>query len=188
LIRYLVLGALIVGCGGSQSPTRSATERNTCPIDPDEPGIVFLPERAVLPDGAACLEFPLRQADRLSLWFRDARHMFLPGNHSGIDIPVPVGTIVVAPASGTVTHAKASRTDTNTVRLDLGDGWEASFSHLRLISVEVGQDVVQGQVIGLSGGQPGDPGAGPCTTGPHLHYALMKDRKHADPLAYSCLR
>ena len=44
-------------------------------------------------------------------------------------------------------------------------------SHLSIVTVSAGDDVVAGQAIGLSGGEPGTPGAG-NTTGPHLHLGI----------------
>lgn len=186
MLRTLIIALLLVGCGGSQHASDSRPSRaKDCPLDEDfDPP--FLEESKPLPKGRSCLAFPLRNADRLSRWFRDLRHTFTPGKHTGIDVPVPTGTIVMAPAKGRVTYARATNSGTNIVKIDIGGGWEVSLVHLRVITVEKGQKVAEGQVIGLSGGEPGDPGAGPCTTGPHLHYSLRYRGKLADPLAYSC--
>lgn len=39
-------------------------------------------------------------------------------------------------------------------------------------------------MIAKSGGAPGTPGAGPMTSGSHLHFELWKDKESVDPLRY----
>ncbi|MEZ5230266.1 MAG: M23 family metallopeptidase [Acidimicrobiales bacterium] len=51
------------------------------------------------------------------------------------------------------------------------DGATYTYCHLSAVAVAAGDDVTAGQAIGLSGGQPGAPGAG-NTTGPHLHLGI----------------
>ena len=58
------------------------------------------------------------------------------------------------------------------------------YGHVSDIMVMDGQSVKAGDVIGLSGGTPGTKGAGLYTTGPHLHFEILKDGVHVDPLEY----
>jgi murein DD-endopeptidase MepM/ murein hydrolase activator NlpD len=53
------------------------------------------------------------------------------------------------------------------------DSFRAGYCHLSEIFVLPGNDVVTGQVIGLSGGVPGDKGAG-NSTGAHLHFEVRQ--------------
>jgi len=96
--------------------------------------------------------------------------------HSGMDIAVPTGTPVKAPAAGVVTFAAPDLYLTGgTVLLDHGYGVSSNFLHLSRIDVAVGQRVEQGQVIGAVG-------ATGRATGPHLHWGMNWFDTRIDPL------
>lgn len=96
--------------------------------------------------------------------------------HSGMDIAVPQGTPVKAPASGLVTFADPDLYLTGgTVLIDHGHGVSSNFLHLSRLDVRVGERVEQGQVIGAVG-QTGR------ATGPHLHWGLNWFDVRLDPL------
>jgi hypothetical protein len=96
--------------------------------------------------------------------------------HSGMDIAVPQGTPVLAPAAGIVTFANADLYLTGgTVLLDHGHGVSSNFLHLSRIDVKVGDRVEQGQVIGAVG-------ATGRATGPHLHWGMNWFDVRIDPL------
>lgn len=102
--------------------------------------------------------------------------------HSGMDIAVPVGTPVRAPAAGVVTFAAASLYLTGgTVLIDHGFGLSSNFLHLSKLQVHVGERVRQGQVIALSG-MTGR------ATGPHLHWGFNWFGTRLDPLLLPGLR
>ena len=56
------------------------------------------------------------------------------------------------------------------------------YGHLSEISVLPYQFVTKGQVIAKSGGAPGTSGAGPMTSGPHLHFEVWHNEEALDPL------
>lgn len=96
--------------------------------------------------------------------------------HSGMDIAVPVGTPVHAPAAGIITLAQPDLYLTGgTVLLDHGFGLSSNFLHLSELDVKVGERVRQGQVIGRSG-MTGR------ATGPHLHWGFNWLGVRLDPL------
>jgi len=96
--------------------------------------------------------------------------------HSGMDIAVPQGTLVRAPAAGIVTFAQPDLYLTGgTIVLDHGFGLSSNFLHLSKLEVAVGQRVSQGQVIALSG-MTGR------VTGPHLHWGFNWFGVRLDPL------
>jgi len=96
--------------------------------------------------------------------------------HSGMDIAVPQGTPVKAPADGIITFAKPDLYLTGgTVLLDHGFGLSSNFLHLSRIDVKVGEHVRQGEVIGLAG-MTGR------ATGPHVHWGFNWFGVRLDPL------
>lgn len=99
-----------------------------------------------------------------------------PSGHSGMDIAVPQGTPVLAPAAGVVTFADPGLYLTGgTVLLDHGHGVSSNFLHLSRIDVAVGDRVEQGEVIGAVG-------ATGRATGPHLHWGMSWFTTRVDPL------
>lgn len=97
--------------------------------------------------------------------------------HSGIDIAVPTGTTVLAPADGVVILAADHpfTLEGNLLMVDHGMGLSSAFLHLSRIDVRVGDHVKRGQPIGLSG-MTGR------ATGPHLHWSLKWRDARIDPL------
>jgi murein DD-endopeptidase MepM/ murein hydrolase activator NlpD len=84
-------------------------------------------------------------------------------NHSGLDLSGAPGSPVMAAASGRVVLAAALQTHGDTVVLDHGWGVCTAYYHLSQILVSVGQDVTQGEQVGLIGNTG-------LSTGAHLHW------------------
>jgi hypothetical protein len=105
--------------------------------------------------------------------------------HPGVDIPVPSGTAIKAPADGIVKTANPNhnRQCGGTIDIDYGNGFWSRFCHVKRVDVSQGSIVKRGQVVGLSGGAEDDPGRG-NSGGPHLHFTLKKDGKLVDPMNY----
>jgi len=120
---------------------------------------------------------------RISGRFGNARvYNGQPGaGHSGMDIAVPTGTPVKAPAAGVVTFAGPDLYLTGgTLLLDHGFGVSSNFLHLSRIDVKVGDRVEQGQVIAAVG-------ATGRATGPHLHWGMNWFDTRIDPLLVPAL-
>jgi murein DD-endopeptidase MepM/ murein hydrolase activator NlpD len=146
------------------------------------------PLRIPTASGASlCLDFPI-SGRRLpvSFGFRADDHPFAPGEHRGIDIPMPVGTEVLAVGDGVVRVAGPNAIGANVVAIDMAGGWSYEAVHLLRIDVAVGDRVARGRRLGLSGGEVGATGSGPFTTGPHLHFELLREGSHMDPAPYFC--
>lgn len=100
--------------------------------------------------------------------------------HNGIDIAVPIGTEVVAVANGTITVSGKNELNGYYIRLRTDSGYMAVYLHLSEILVDQGQQVVQGEVIALSGNSGVSAGA-------HLHVSLLKNGEFIDPFYYFTL-
>ena len=93
--------------------------------------------------------------------------------HYGVDVGGPIGTQVIAPASGIVTMADDLYYSGNTIILDHGMGVFSTFLHLDSMTVEVGDRLEQGQQIGTIG----ETGR---ATGPHLDWRINLGNKRLD--------
>lgn len=108
-------------------------------------------------------------------------------NHKGIDISVPVGTPIKAPADGNVAAARNMSGYGYTIYLYHGmingKSVQSRYGHLSRFAVSQGQNVKQGQIIGYTGGAPGSAGAG-VSTGPHLHFEIRENDTPVNPYNY----
>lgn len=97
--------------------------------------------------------------------------------HNAIDISNGGGTPIYASGGGTVVQAGAEHFGWygNYVVIRHPDGLYTGYAHLSRIDVTVGQQVNQGQQIGLEGA------TGPVT-GPHLHFQFMKSYQNGWPV------
>jgi murein DD-endopeptidase MepM/ murein hydrolase activator NlpD len=95
--------------------------------------------------------------------------------HYGIDIAAPEGAPVVAPAGGIVTLVASDYYYTGgTIIIDHGHGLTSAFLHMAEVSVEEGQTVQPGEVIGAVG-------ATGRSTGPHLDWRINWFKERLDP-------
>ena len=97
--------------------------------------------------------------------------------HSGVDVALPTGTPVVAPADGVVILAADHpfTLEGNLLMIDHGMGLNSAFLHLSRIDVRVGDHVRQGQAVGAVG-MTGR------ASGPHLHWSMKWLDQRIDPL------
>ncbi len=99
-----------------------------------------------------------------------------PGSpHSGVDFPAPSGTPVYAPQRGRVVLAEPLYFSGNTVILDHGLGLYTLYAHFESISVQPGDLVDTGALLGKVG-------ATGRVTGPHLHWGATVNRARTNPL------
>lgn len=95
--------------------------------------------------------------------------------HSGVDVAVPTGTPIYAPAAGVVTLAETGMYfEGGLVFLDHGHWLESAFLHMSRVDVEPGQRVEKGDIIGAVGSTG-------RSTGPHLHWSMKWMGRLVDP-------
>jgi murein DD-endopeptidase MepM/ murein hydrolase activator NlpD len=97
--------------------------------------------------------------------------------HDGIDIANDSGTKVCAAADGQVVFAGWQPVYGRTILIEHGHGFTTKYAHNSALLVEEGDRVKKGQVIA----RMGTTGR---STGPHLHFSIMKWDQTLDPLIY----
>ncbi|WP_299461043.1 M23 family metallopeptidase [uncultured Microscilla sp.] len=97
--------------------------------------------------------------------------------HSGVDIRVPVGTKVFAPAGGKVVEAQFHQGRGYYVVIQHNDVYTTTYWHLSKILVRKNQYIKKGDNIALTGSTG-------FSTGPHLHYEVKKHGKVVNPQQY----
>ncbi|MBE0569888.1 MAG: M23 family metallopeptidase, partial [Deltaproteobacteria bacterium] len=94
--------------------------------------------------------------------------------HTGLDISAPPGSEVTATADGIVSFAGWTQGSGIVVVVEHGHGFRTAYAHNGKAVVRVGQRVVRGEPIALSGSTG-------LSTGPHLHYEIWKNGRHTNP-------
>lgn len=136
---------------------------------------------AALPGDPVALAWPVDPVYGLSAEFLDEEYENIFGlPHYAIDIPVPQGTTVHAPADGVIEKIEDNGFGYNYLIIR-HQGVVTVYGHVEEFLVEEGDNVTAGQSIALSGGRPGSRGAGVLTTGPHLHFETIVQGKNVDP-------
>jgi murein DD-endopeptidase MepM/ murein hydrolase activator NlpD len=97
--------------------------------------------------------------------------------HQGVDFAAREGAPVLAAADGVVTVAGPSGGYGNLIRIRHVGGWATGYAHLSGFTpgVAVGAQVTRGEVIGFVGHTG-------LATGPHLHFEVVLNGVHVDPM------
>ncbi|MBZ5640406.1 MAG: M23 family metallopeptidase [Acidobacteriia bacterium] len=101
-----------------------------------------------------------------------------PEFHTGLDVVAPIGTAVRATADGVVTRVGTDSGYGRMVQLSHGYGLGTLYGHLSATLVRPGARVRRGDVIG----RVGTTGR---STGPHVHYEVVKGGHRVDPRKYT---
>ena len=97
--------------------------------------------------------------------------------HYGIDIAAKKGTKIKSSATGVVTMAETDLYYTGgTIIMDHGHGISTIYSHLATLNVQVGDEILQGDIIGTVGSTG-------RSTGPHLDFRVNWFQTRLDPMS-----
>jgi len=100
-----------------------------------------------------------------------------PALHTGIDYPAPYGTPILASAGGRVRYAGPRGPYGKTVEIDHGGGLVTRYGHASRILVRVGDILLPGQKIATIGSTG-------RSTGPHLHFEVLREGVPVHPESY----
>lgn len=99
------------------------------------------------------------------------------GFHPGIDITAPIGTPIVVTRDGVVISSGWEGGYGKCVIVDHGNGISTRYAHASSLLVKAGQPVKAGQVVAKMGSTG-------WSTGSHLHYEVMLNSRHSNPMRY----
>lgn len=111
---------------------------------------------------------------KVSEWPGQRRNSY----HYGTDFAIPQGTPLRASIDGIITRHNNDGLGAYVLDIMSDYGLLVRNGHLSRMDVQSGQRVRAGDIIGLTGGTPGTPGAG-HSFGAHLHWELRRDRQWA---------
>lgn len=133
-----------------------------------EPTFLFSPDNPFI--------MPLEGNYRLTTPYGYTRYVngALSGRHMAIDLAMPQGTPVMATNDGIVVLSDELYLAGNSVYIDHGMGLFSQYSHLYEWHVEIGDEVKQGDIIGLVGSTG-------FSTGPHLHFTFWVHNVPVNP-------
>ena len=97
--------------------------------------------------------------------------------HSGIDFSAAMGTVVQSTGDGIVAFSGYDKGYGQIITINHGYGYKTIYAHLSKSLVRQGQQIKRGDIIALTGNTG-------VSTGPHLHYEVLKDNVKVNPTAY----
>ena len=122
---------------------------------------------------------PINNAKITSKFSRNRKHPVLGYTraHKGVDFRASTGTPIPAAGAGRVIARSYNKGHGNFVKIRHNGSFETLYAHMSKFAkgVNVGTTVRQGQTIGYVGSTG-------YSTGPHLHYEIIKDGVHVNPM------
>jgi murein DD-endopeptidase MepM/ murein hydrolase activator NlpD len=98
--------------------------------------------------------------------------------HEGIDFTAAIGTPIYATGNGTVMSASMDKGGYgNCVVINHGFGYQSLYGHCSRLNVRPGQKVNRGDIIGFVGSTG-------KSTGPHVHYEVIKGGSKINPINF----
>ena len=130
-------------------------------------------DEQIRPDGR-----PVK-AGHISSYFGERQDPFTGHQafHKGIDFASAAGSDVVAVAAGVVTFSGEKAGYGNLVEVSHGNGLVTRYGHNRSLAVGIGRTVARGDTVAFVGTTG-------RSTGPHVHFEVLKDGRQIDPLTF----
>lgn len=151
----------------------------------DAQGVAVTASRASDGSLAPAFDWPVTPALGISAQFHDPGYKAKFGmEHEAIDIPVEQGSRVYSAADGVVAKMSDNGMGYSSLVIQHDGGFATLYGHVSGFLVKEGDTVRAGQAVALSGGTPGTKGAGHMTTGAHLHFELIENGTHVNPLNF----
>lgn len=127
----------------------------------------------------AILPIAIKDFKRVSAGFGYRMHPIYKQKiwHNGMDFTGTIGTPIYATGNGKVIKAKKENGYGRKVIIDHGFGYKTIYAHLNAYNVKKGQKVKRGDIIGYLGNSG-------VSTGPHLHYEVIKNNQAKDPVNF----
>ena len=126
----------------------------------------------------AFMKRPLKGRSKLSSPYGRRRHPILMYEifHHGVDLAAPMNTPIMAAADGVITQLGRKGGYGKYIRLRHTNGYETAYGHMNGYrqDLKVGSKVKRGEVIGYVGSTG-------RSTGPHLHFEVLKNNKTVNP-------
>ena len=98
--------------------------------------------------------------------------------HTGIDFAASIGTPIYATADGTIAEVSVKFSGYGKmVEINHGFGYRTRYAHMHAFAVRQGQNIKRGDLIGYVGNTG-------LSTAPHLHYEVLINGGHVDPVHY----
>lgn len=133
------------------------------------------------------LDWPVNPGKGLTAFFSDSEYFEAFGvQHRAVDIRIEDKSFIYAPADGVVHQVVFDPDSSNYAYIMVAHqkGVMTLYGHVSNVAVEPGEFVSRGQILGQTGGMPGEVGSGYRTTGAHLHMEVFQDGVRVDPLLY----
>jgi len=122
---------------------------------------------------------------RYTSGFGDRKHPLLRRwrMHTGVDWAAPSGTPILAAGDGTIEMAERHGGYGNYIRIRHANGFATAYGHMTKFAPgsQPGARVKQGQIIGFVGSTG-------MSTGPHLHFEVLVNSKHVNPMTIAVPR
>lgn len=100
-----------------------------------------------------------------------------PAMHKGVDFAGKEDSVVIATGSGVVSWSGTRHGYGNLIEIDHGAGIKTRYGHNKALLTQVGDVVAKGQVIARMGSTG-------RSTGPHVHYEILKNGRQINPIKY----